>query len=163
LTSSEFPSSSFYPDHLYAVDLNGDGHVDVFIRQFHHWDNSAARGQHALFLGDGVGGYVEAVQSALREISGAMTDVAFADFNKDGYTDVFATNTDCSQFCKSPAVDADLRANTLLFGDPDATGGFTHANITASLKFRPGAEEFQASERVSTADFNGVTLALGRS
>jgi hypothetical protein len=160
LTSSEFPSSGFWPETPSAADLNGDEHVDVFIRRFHS-SGTAARGQHALFLGDGVGGYVEAVDSTLRDMSGAMTDVAFADFNKDGYTDVFATNTDFGVNFRA-AVDADLRANALLFGDPDATGGFTHANITASLKFRPGAEENQASERVSTADFNGATLATTR-
>jgi len=77
---------------IYTVDLNGDGNDDLFVTglSFPPYDNTAQPGRVA--FGDGQGGFTIAAQSVfpwqtLNTVH--PREIAFADFNGDGHTDVY--------------------------------------------------------------------------
>jgi Ca2+-binding RTX toxin-like protein len=76
----------------FAVDINGDGHDDLFLTglSFPPQDNTAQPGR--VVFGDGRGGFTLAAQSVfpwqtLNTVH--PREIAFADFNGDGRTDVY--------------------------------------------------------------------------
>lgn len=64
-----------------AVDLNGDGHLDLVV--------AADFGQSAVFLNDGRGAWVEATTAVISDQNGMGT--ATGDVNGDGHVDWFVT------------------------------------------------------------------------
>ena len=67
-------------------DANADGHLDLYI--------TMRTGNNLLYLGDGNGGFVEsAVAFQVHDPTGDGSGVAVADFNNDGYDDLFLANS----------------------------------------------------------------------
>ncbi|MGD8454477.1 MAG: FG-GAP-like repeat-containing protein [Phycisphaerae bacterium] len=85
---------------LQAVDVNGDGLVDVVVGCYHSqsyppypdWEN---------LIYFNIGGQLEANPSWISTDELSTTDVQVADINRDTYLDVFAANGD---FAMSPSV-----------------------------------------------------------
>ncbi len=63
-------------------DVDGDGHVDLYVTQF---------GRDALLLGDGDGGFEDASEAFGAGTPGWSTSAAFVDFDADGDLDLYVT------------------------------------------------------------------------
>ena len=63
-----------------------------------------AHRQHLLYIGDGKGGFVESAAAYnAQDASGDGSGVAVADFNNDGYQDLYLANTDADRLLKNNA------------------------------------------------------------
>lgn len=61
-------------------DVNGDGHLDLYITQF---------GKNALLLGNGRGGFSDVTEAWDAEVGGWSSSAAFVDVDADGDLDLF--------------------------------------------------------------------------
>ena len=134
---------------LQAVDVNNDGGVDVVVGCYHSqsyppyddWEN---------MIYFNVGGQLETVASWISTDEKSTTDVQVADFNMDGFPDVFAANGD---FSMDPSV--------IYFGGP--TGPSTTPTWMTGLSPRAWAVGSAAFDIDHDGDIDLVTCNQGNS
>ncbi len=137
---------------FYTVDLNGDGKDDLFVTgaSFPPQDNTAQPGRIA--FGDGNGGFTLASQAVFPWQTLNTVDsreIAFADFNGDGRTDVYVAATGWD------ALPGPGEQNRLYLSNPDGTW----RDATTSL---PPLTDFTHSVTAGDIDKDGdIDLYVG--
>jgi len=110
-------------------DLDNDGDADIYLTNYFS--------QNQLFLNDGNGRFVVAVESGTSD-AGPSTSAALADYNNDGHLDIYVLN-------RSQATDD--YADALLLSNGDGT----FADVTAAS----GTGNMGTSLAVSSFDYDG--------
>jgi len=80
----------FHDSDALVLDLNGDGHSDLYIASggYHDFTQGDSLLQDRLYLGDGKGNFRKDM-AALPKISSSTTGIAAGDLNQDGSPDLF--------------------------------------------------------------------------
>jgi hypothetical protein len=114
---------------LRGAQMNGDGHVDLYMNNDQEQNNQ-------IFLGDGTGAFTEVQVGAAVSSGGKSQRALAADFNNDGIVDLYVQNW--------------MQRNQMFIGNGDAS--FVAALDTLPSK---GAHPTNDAE---AADFNGDGL-----
>ena len=89
VTGSILSLLSAYPNRVHrdnrAIDIDGDGHLDIIWNVYA--DPSHPNNFTVILKGDGLGGFT--LQEERRDIRGFGETIVAADFNNDGWTDVY--------------------------------------------------------------------------
>lgn len=75
--------------HVEAADYDGDGNADLYIGNF---DNSSGKYKHYLFKNDGLK-FNDLTQNSGINHSGTETSAIFADYDNDGFLDLYITKS----------------------------------------------------------------------
>ncbi|AQZ34707.1 hypothetical protein BHQ29_16465 [Pseudomonas sp. LPH1] len=119
-------------EHVAAGDFNKDGHMDlIFVAE--------ADETHALYFGDGMGGFID-MSNRLPRMSQANA-VSVGDLNGDGLLDIVIGNT--------PEGKTEPARNFLWLNDPKRPGHF----VDVSLTNLPQTDDH--TQDVALADMNG--------
>jgi hypothetical protein len=83
-------SAAVGPESITAADLNNDGNVDLVVANF--------SGSASVALGNGDGTFQKIVRGSLVNDNGEGAGAAWADFNRDGFPDLFVLTNGVIEF-----------------------------------------------------------------
>ncbi|MCA8968688.1 MAG: VCBS repeat-containing protein [Planctomycetes bacterium] len=129
-----FPASPFGAFTIAHADVDGDGDVDVYVC----YSNITSSYAHALYLGDGQGGFTQA-SSFPTQLPEAI-DSVFGDFDGDGDQDLV------------------LAAGKGVYLENDGKGGFTDATAT---RLPPSSVDSWVVESADLDGDNDLDLVMG--
>ena len=115
------------PYQLAAVDLNGDGNVDIVVTNF-NFQRFAGYDAVAVFMGNSDGTLQPA---AIYPVGGVPSGLAIADFDNDGHLDILTADS------------------------ADGTLSFLHGNGDGTFAARIASPAGVAPRSIAVADFNG--------
>jgi len=143
------------PDDLRVADFNGDGSPDLIAQGYSSTDVDT---RALLYFDDGTGHFQEGPAFAAFDFRGRGEGLVVADFNNDGYVDIFLPYYDFEP-CTDPECPNAPQAYLLL---NDGTGHFREAAAAAGVDFTaaPGIQP-EGAEAADIDDNGLVDLYVG--
>jgi tetratricopeptide (TPR) repeat protein len=164
-------SENKYRTHVEAADYDSDGDIDLYVGS---WDATTSSYKHYLFNND-MNRFKDVSEEAGIKHSGSETSASFADYDNDGFLDLYIVKEDgdilyrnagkgvFEDVTKKTAIGSKTGGNDALFFDMDHDGDLDmyESRSNSNLMFRnngDGTFEEQA-EKMGIVDKNGNSLA----
>jgi hypothetical protein len=137
------------------ADVNGDGHLDIYICR--SGPNESVERRNLLYINQGNGGFKEEGAAFGLDDAGFSTQASFFDYDIDGDLDLFLINQANAKSKYMERVESVVlrsqRADSLLENKLFRNDGGHFKNVTAQAGIRSNKQSYSLG--LSTADING--------
>lgn len=138
VTESAGVTTSRWTTGVSMVDINSNGHLDIYVSVAGLADTPPEKRANLLFINNGDGTFTESASEYNLADTGFTTHAAFFDYNGDGYLDVYLLNNSESDFASGALfTEGDFRTGSEISFDKlyrnNGDGTFTDVSEEAGI------------------------------